>query len=148
MATRNDYLIIHKKILPDCYEKTLETRYMLDSGAAKDVSAACRATGISRSTYYKYRDYVMQLDDLGSAVRKAVLSMQLNHEVGVLSACLNEVSSLGANVLTISQTMPIRNIAHVVLTLDITEMTVGMDEALSLLQEKQGVESAVLIAVE
>ena len=50
---KNDYLIVSTRILPECYEKVLETRRLLESGAAKDVSAAVKQTGISRSTYYK-----------------------------------------------------------------------------------------------
>ena len=49
-----NYLIIHKSILPDYYEKVLEVRRLLESGRVKDVSQAARQVGISRSTYYKY----------------------------------------------------------------------------------------------
>ena len=75
----SDYLIVSKKILPDYYEKVLEARRLLDSGAAEDVSSAVRQAGISRSTYYKYKDaiYTPESADTG---RKAVISMLLSHQ--------------------------------------------------------------------
>ena len=51
----DQYLIIHKSILPEYYEKVLEARHLLEDGRIKDVSQAVREVGISRSTYYKYR---------------------------------------------------------------------------------------------
>ena len=94
----SDYLIVSKKILPDYYEKVLEARRLLDSGAAEDVSSAVRQAGISRSTYYKYKDaiYTPESADTG---RKAVISMLLSHQIGVLSNVLNRLSALGVNVL-------------------------------------------------
>ena len=53
----DNYLIIHKSILPEYYEKVLEARHLLEEGKAKDVSQAVKEVGISRSTYYKYKDY-------------------------------------------------------------------------------------------
>ena len=53
------YLVVDKSILPGYYEKVVEARKLLESGKVKDVSQAAKQVGISRSTYYKYRDYVM-----------------------------------------------------------------------------------------
>ena len=53
----DNYLIIHKSVLPDYYEKVLEARRLLESGRVREVSEAVRRVGISRSTYYKYKDY-------------------------------------------------------------------------------------------
>ena len=46
-----NYLIVHKSILPDKYEKVLEARRLLETGQEKEVSQAARRVGISRSTY-------------------------------------------------------------------------------------------------
>ena len=58
---RNNYLIVDKRILPDYYEKVLAAQEMLRTGAVKEVSEAARQAGISRSTYYKYKDYLLSL---------------------------------------------------------------------------------------
>ncbi len=144
---KGDYLIVHKKILPVYYEKVLQARNLLESGAERDVSAAARKAGISRSTYYKYKDYIYSPDG-GEMGRKAVISMLLNHEIGVLSMALNRLSSLGVNVLTITQSLPIRNVANVVMTLDVAQMSATIEETIQELNCISGVENASLVAIE
>lgn len=144
---KGDYLIVHKKILPVYYDKVLDARRMLESGAVKDVSAAVRETGISRSTYYKYKDYIFSPGS-GDAGRKAVISMLLSHEIGVLSTALNRLSSLGASVLTISQSMPIRDVASVVMTLDIGALSLSVEQSIAELSGIAGVEGVQLVAIE
>ncbi|MCK9331506.1 MAG: hypothetical protein M0Q94_16690, partial [Candidatus Cloacimonetes bacterium] len=96
---KDEYLIVKKKALPDFFEKVMETRRLVESGAEHEVSAAVRKTGISRSTYYKYKDSIFS-PDFGGNERKAVLSMLLSHEIGMLSAVLRRLSELGASVLS------------------------------------------------
>ena len=54
-----DYLIVEKSALPDYFLKVVEARRLLESGACQQVSGACEQVGISRSTYYKYKDKVI-----------------------------------------------------------------------------------------
>lgn len=142
-----EFLIVNTKILPDCYEKVLKTRRLLESGTYTDVSAAVKATGISRSTYYKYKDYIFSQNSGGNS-RKAVLSLLLSHEIGILSRVLNQLSNMGASVLTISQTMPIHDIASVIITLDIASMKTTIATAVEQLNDLNGVESASLVQIE
>ena len=97
----SNYLIVHKCILPEYYEKVLECRRLMESGKVKEVSQAVKQIGISRSTYYKYKDYIFEPTDLTGS-RKAVFSMMLDHAPGVLSSLLACISGLGASVLTIT----------------------------------------------
>ena len=142
----DQYLIIHKSILPEYYEKVLEARHLLE-GRIKDVSQAVREVGISRSTYYKYKDYILEPTDF-SGGRKAVLSMMLTHERGVLSALLIKISDARANVLTITQSLPIRNKASVTISLDLSGMKGNMSELVAGLSETPGVEQVRLLAIE
>ena len=144
---KGDYLIVHKKILPVYYEKVLEARNLLESGAERDVSAAVRAVGISRSTYYKYKDYIYSPDG-GEMGRKAVISMLLSHEIGVLSTALNKLSEMHVSVLTITQSLPVRDVASVIVTLDVSQMIESIEEALRELTQIPGVENASLVAIE
>ena len=142
-----NYLLIHKDILPDYYEKVLAVRRMLENGKEKDVSHAVKLAGISRSTYYKYKDaiYTPESADTG---RKAVISMLLSHQIGVLSNVLNRLSALGVNVLTISQSMPIHGTANVVMTLDIAQLSGSLENAIAALGAMRGVENAMLVSIE
>ena len=144
---KGDYLIVHKRILPVYYEKVLEARTLLESGAERDVSAAVRAVGISRSTYYKYKDYIYSPDG-GEMGRKAVISMLLSHEIGVLSTALNRLSSMHISVLTITQSIPVRGVASATVTLDVSQMSESIEEALRELGRIPGVENVSLVAIE
>ena len=83
-----------------------------------------------------------------SGGRKAVLSMMLAHEQGVLSALLVRVSEVRASVLTITQSLPIRGKASVTISLDISDMTENISDLIEGLGGVSGVEQVRLLAVE
>ena len=143
----SNYLIVHKSILPEYYEKVLECRRLMESGKVREVSQAVRQVGISRSTYYKYKDYIFEPNDLADS-RKAVYSMMLDHEPGVLSALLSCISEMGISVLTITQSLPIHNKASVTISIDITNLTVPVDMVTGRLSAIRGLDNLRLIALE
>ena len=142
-----NYLIIHKNILPEYYSLVLEARRLMETGKAKDVSQAVKAVGIPRSTYYKYKDYIFEPSEL-SASRKAVLSMMLNHSPGVLSAVLGGISEVGGSVLTITQSLPIHDRASVTISLDVSSMTCELSGLTKRIEKTPGVEQIKLVAIE
>ena len=143
----NNYLIVHKSILPDYFEKVLEARKLMETGKVKEVSQAVKQVGISRSTYYKYKDYLFEPSNIAGE-RKAVLSMMLDHTPGVLSALLRSISEAGASVLTITQSLPIHDMASVTLSLDVSSLSVTIAELLRSMEETEGVDNVRLLAVE
>lgn len=142
-----DYLIVHKSILPDFFDKVLEARRMLEEGKAKSVSRAASMCGISRSTYYKYKDYILETANLQTG-RKAVLGMLLTHEPGVLSSVLGRISEAGASVLTINQSLPIHGKASVTVSLDIGSLRGSIHTLLDSISVLRGVENPRLISIE
>lgn len=143
----SNYLIVHKSILPEYYEKVLECRRLMEGGKVREVSQAVRQVGISRSTYYKYKDYIFEPSDLTGS-RKAVFSMMLDHEPGVLSGLLKCLSDLGASVLTITQSLPIHNKASVTISIDITNVTESADALSARLSSLPGLDNLKMIAIE
>ena len=143
----DSYLIIHKSILPEYYEKVLEVRRLLEDGTVREVSQAVKQVGISRSTYYKYKDFILEPSEM-SVGRKAVLSVMLSHEPGVLSAVLAHISELGGSVLTITQSLRIHGKASVTLTLDTSGMPGALNQLMEALAKTPGAENPKLIAVE
>ena len=95
----------------------------------------------------EYKDYILEPIDIGSG-RKAVLSMMLTHEQGVLSALLSKISSAGGSVLTITQSLPIHGKASVTLSLDISAMPGSMAGLIESLGSTPGAEQVRLLAVE
>lgn len=143
----DDYLIVHKSILPDYYEKVVSARLLVESGEAKDVSDAVRRVGISRSTYYKYKDYVLEPSAVSEG-RMAVISVMLSHEPGVLSTLLTKISDVGGSIVTITQSMPIREKAQVTLCLDISDVSGTLEDLMADISVTPGVEKPKILAVE
>jgi chorismate mutase len=141
------YLIVSKKILPDVYEKVIEARTLINDGNVKGISEAVKKVGISRSTYYKYKDYVFSPSE-NSIGRKAVITMMLRHEKGVLSNVLNYISSAKANILTINQSIPINGKASVSVSLDISDIEQSIDDIISEMKNIKGVSSIKLLSIE
>ncbi len=141
------YLLVDKQILPSYYEKVIEARSLLASGKVKDVSDAAKSVGISRSTYYKYKDYLFATNSDVDG-RKAIISFTLSHKPGILSEVLTKLSENGANILTITQNLPVNSKAHVVLTLDVSELTQEISPLLKEINSINGVSGSKLIAVE
>ncbi len=144
---KDKFLLVDKSILPDYYEKVIEARRLLSSGKYKDVSEAVRAVGISRSTYYKYKDYIFTLNE-DTECRKAVISFSLLHKAGILVEVLRSLSENGANILTITQNLPIQSHAHVIMLLDLTNIRVTTDALIDVLNHIDGVSGAKLISIE
>ena len=141
------YYVVSGDILPDVLEQVMQARILLQSGKAKRISEAVKMVGISRGTYYKYKDAVFSFNAEQSN-RKAIISMILRNEKGTLSKVLSLVSVKQVNVLAINQTIPINGIANVALTLDISDVEIGIQSLVSLIEAMPMVEKADLVAVE
>lgn len=141
------YYVVSGDILPDVLEQVMQARILLQSGKAKRISEAVKMVGISRGTYYKYKDAVF-LFNAEQSNRKAIISMILRNEKGTLSKVLSLVSVKQVNVLAINQTIPINGIANVALTLDISDLEISIQSLVSLIEAMPMVEKADLVAVE
>lgn len=143
----NKFYIVDAAIMPDVLDKVIEARGMLESGMVRQVSEAVKRVGISRGTYYKYKDYVFPATQ-GREERKAVISLMLHHKKGILSETLNCLSEVNVNILTINQNIPIHDWASVVISFDFSEMQISLDELMGTLRTIKGLTNVQLIAVE
>ena len=142
-----DYLIVQKDALPDYFLKVVEARKLIESGACPLVSEAARTVGISRSTYYKYKDKVLE-PALLPMVHRAVISLLLNHEAGALSEVLLIISDFRASVLTITQSLPVNGSAFVAISIDTEGMTQPVDALVDELSKSDRTDSVRLVALE
>jgi len=143
---KNKYLVIDKQILPDVFEKVLKAKELIRSGKVKGITDAVKDVGISRSTFYKYKDYVFALSE-GNLGKKVTISLLLEHETGVLSDILNQIAEKKGNILTINQNIPINNIANVSITFDISNLVIDVDELMDDIKNRTGVIMTNLIAM-
>ena len=143
----SEYLLVKREALPECYSKVAKAKKMLELGEVSDVSEAAQKVGISRSTFYKYKDHIVEPTHM-TAGQHAVLSIMLQHEKGTLSSLLTIISGAGASVITINQSMPIHDEASVTFSLDISNMNISVSELITLLDACPGARKPKMIAIE
>ena len=144
---KSQWLVIDKKVLPEVFEKVIKAKRLLKEGTVREITEATKQVGISRSVYYKYKDYVFEFSET-SYGKKLIFNMVVTHKKGVLSSVLNLLSEYGANILTIDQSIPINNSAYVSITIDISSISVDVYEILSEIGKVDGVEKTEFIAME
>lgn len=144
---KKDFLIVSRKILPDYLDKVIYARNLLSNHEASTITEAVQMAGISRNTYYKYKDYVFESND-DTLERRAILSMILKNENGTLSSVLKKLTEINTSILTISQAIPIASKANVLLSLDISKMACEVEEMIETLRNLEGVRSVHLDAIE
>lgn len=141
----NDLLLIHRSILPDNYLQVIETRELIETEKLS-ISDACKKIGISRNTYYKYKDYVFRpSNDLG---KKAILSFKVEDIKGVLSNIISQISSFGGNIITINQEVPIQHLAYLVITINTMELNSSLIDLVNNLKKVKGVKVVSIVAYE
>lgn len=140
-----DFLIVHKSIVPKNVLLVIKAQKLIDEEKLS-VSDACKKVDISRGTYYKYKECVyVPSHEFG---KKAIFTFMLENNKGVLSNLLNYIASIGGNVLSINQEMPINGIAYVTLTIDVIDVLDGINTFLEEIKGLNGVRSAKLVAIE
>ena len=144
---KGKYLIVDKAILPDYFEKVIEARTLLRDGKFQNVSEAVKEVGISRSTYYKYKDFVFSPSD-SNIGRKAFISIMLEDKKGALSEILNFLYSVECNIITINQNIPINEVASIIISMDISDTKTPIEEILVNLKTVKYVVSSKLVALE
>lgn len=114
-----DYLVIDKRVLPDVYEKVLFAKKLLKDGKVKEITEAVKIAGISRSVYYKYKDFVFDFSETSEG-RKVTYNIILKNEKGVLSNISNYIAEQGGDILTINQGIPLNGYANLSITIDLS----------------------------
>ncbi|WXR60258.1 ACT domain-containing protein [Peptostreptococcaceae bacterium AGR-M142] len=145
--SKKKFLVINEEILPDIFGKVIEAKELLRRGRVEGVTQAVKEVGISRSTFYKYKDYVFRLSE-ESLGRKVTISMLLSHNPGILSKILDTIAKNKGNILTISQDIPINAIANVSITFDISNVEGNVNDIVDSISFMDGVEKIDLIAME
>ena len=132
------YYVVSGDILPDVLEQVMQARILLQSGKAKRISEAVKMVGISRGTYYKYKDAVfpyIKKENTG------ILTVQfiLVDRPGVLVSLLTVFYEAGANILTVNQNIPVKGRAFVSVSARIGRMSQTPDALLEQLKAVNGV---------
>lgn len=147
MIMEQQLIVVNSKILPDVFTRVLEVKKLMARKGEKSFASACKRVGISRSTYYKYKDSVFSYEELFN--RKIVnLYLLLNDSPGVLSSVLVFLHSLHANVMTVNQSIPVDSVASVNISLRLTDETSEELNSLNSISELDGVLEVKILSAE
>ena len=147
MADKSNLYIVDKKVLPEVFLKVVEAKRLMEMDSAKTIQEAVNAVGISRSAFYKYRDYIFPLGE-NSRGRTVTIAFNLNDTPGLLSNVLNIIASEKVNILTINQTIPINNVANVTITAETGDMLIELSDLVEKIKKISGVITLKIIARE
>jgi len=142
-----DYLVIDKRVLPDVYEKVLYTKKLLKDGKVKEITEAVKIAGISRSVYYKYKDFVFDFSETSEG-RKVTYNIILKNEKGVLSNISNYIAEQGGDILTINQGIPLNGYANLSITIDLSTVDGDIKTLTDGLLDIKNVEKVEFIGME
>ncbi len=147
MSETAKYFIITKKALPEVYLKVIQAKQLIEKEKAMTVQEAVDAVGISRSSFYKYKDDIFPFyeNTRGAAI---TIGMGIEDEPGVLSGLLNKIAEYKANILTIHQTIPINGVANITLSIEVLPSTGDVLDMIDDIQAQQGIHQVKILARE
>lgn len=122
MGEATKYFVVKQKAIPEVLLKVVEAKRLLESEKVLTIQEAVDAVGISRSSFYKYKDDIFPFHD-NSQGTTITLTFQMDDEPGILSDVLKIIAEYRANILTIHQSIPINGIASLTLSVEILATT-------------------------
>ena len=122
MAEKTSFFVLREKAVPEVLLKVVEAKRLLDSGKVESVQDATEAVGISRSSFYKYKDDIFPYHE-NQKGKTITMVIQLDDEPGLLSIVLKTIADFHANILTIHQSIPVNGIASLSLSIDVFPTT-------------------------
>ena len=138
MNEESKYLLVDIRALPDIFIKTMEVKRLLSSGIIKNVNEAVSKVGISRSAYYKYKDYVFPFYEATKG-KVVTLFFVVENFSGILSSIISEIAKSKANILTINQGIPINSLADITISIETHMMPEGVDVLMNSIAQIAGV---------
>ena len=145
MAQLPKYYIVEAKALPEVFLKVAEAKWLLETGEVATVNDAARATGISCSAFYKYRDSISPFQNL-MAGRILTFQLLLRDMTGLLSSILTIFAQFGANILTINQAIPTNGCASVTISAETSGISQGVEALMRALSQVDGVRKVEVLA--
>ena len=141
------YFVVKQKAVPEVLLKVVEAKRLLESEKVMTIQEAVDAVGISRSSFYKYKDDIFQFHD-NSQGTTFTMTFQMDDEPGLLSDVLKIIAEYHANILTIHQSIPINGIASLSLSVQVLQTTGDISKMVEQLEDQQGVHHVKILAKE
>lgn len=138
MSENNKYFIVKKKALPEVLLKVVEAKRLLEADKNMTVQAAMNCVGISRSSYYKYKDDIMPFRE--NLQGKTITFMIIMEDIpGLLSEVLRVIAQHQANVLTILQAIPVNGVASLTISIDVLSSETDITDLVTEIEQLKGI---------
>ncbi len=147
MSEDNKYYVLKKKAVPEVLLKVVEAKRLLETEKAMSIQEATDITGISRSSFYKYKDDIFPFHE-NARGRTITFVLQMDDEPGLLSGVLKLIAEYNANILTIHQTIPINGVALLTLSIDVGPETGNVSEMIDEIELLKGIHYLKILARE
>ena len=147
MSEKSKYFVVKQKAVPEVLLKVVEAKRLLESSKVMTVQEAAEQVGISRSSFYKYKDDIFPFHD-NSKGKSITFILQMDDQPGLLSMVLQTIAEYKGNVLTIHQTIPINGVASLTLTVDLLPITKDVSSMIEQIESQQGIHYLKILARE
>ena len=146
MTEDSKYYVVKQKALPEVLLKVAQVNKIIET-KRMSIAEATESVGISRSSYYKYKDDIFPFrDNVKGKTITFVLSM--DDEPGILSVVLKTIAEYKANLLTIHQTIPVNGVASLTLSVDILPTTGDSAKMIEQIEQLSGVRYLKILSIE
>ena len=147
MEDKSKYFVVKQKAVPEVLLKVVEAKKMLETERALTVQEAADKVGISRSSFYKYKDDIFPFYD-NTKGKTITLAVQMDDVQGLLSDLLHVVAEYKANILTIHQSIPVNGVATLTLSVEVREDTGNVASMIGELEDVRGVHYVKILSRE
>ena len=138
LTEKRKYFVVTERAVPEVLLKGVEAKRLLDSGRAMTVQEAAEQTGISRSSFYKYKDDIFPFHEEAKG-KTITFIIQMDDEPGLLSVVLQTIARFHGNILTIHQSIPINGVATLTLSVDILPGEGDAEAIIDVIEHSEGI---------
>ena len=139
--------LVSERALPEVLLQVVEAKKLLETKKVITVGEAAEAVGISRSSFYKYKDDINYFyeDARGKTIS---FLLEMEDRQGLLSEVLKEVARYGVNILTIHQSIPVNGLASLSLSLQILNGMTDVTDMVASVEAIDGIRRMKILARE
>ena len=133
-----EFYIVDKRILPKSIQNVIKVNDLILKTKMSKYSAI-KKVGISRITYYKYKDFIKPFYE-GGEDKVYSLHLSLKDRVGILSDVLDVIAKEKISILTVVQNMAVDGIAKSTILIKLTQsMLKKVDKIISKIGKLEGI---------
>lgn len=147
MSNESKYYVVKRKAIPEVLLKVVEAKRLLDTEKVMTVQEAIDTVGISRSSFYKYKDDIFPFHE-NTKGKTVTFVIQMDDKPVVLSAVLNLIAIYHANILTIHQSIPVNEIALLTLSVNILPTSGDAADMIEEIEALEGIHYLKILAKE